>query len=312
MGEAGVCDTDFMGRRCVAAALLGAQLALAGCVSVRQAGTRTVPGPGGSVAVTVFADDAARRDGKPGPAGVLGELERRDGERWVPVFRSLDPAWAVAGLPAGAYRLRVPARLDGAGNVVPIDEKAVSLDVREGRVTEAEVVLKHVSTGAVVAGTVAVAVAAVLLHEWLDDHDLPSPPLPPPEVLDAVVWITIDLHAAAAWSGPADGTPPMVASHFPTAGALVAARRPRLVLAFSEALHAGEIEPAGVTVLAEKGGLIPGVVAYDAASWWLTWQPQTDLPSGDTIHVTLAADAVEDLAGNEMGTPLTFTFATAP
>jgi hypothetical protein len=303
-----------MSRRVIAVALLVTQgaVSLTGCLSVRETGTQTVPGPGGGVSVQVFADDDARHARRPGPAGVLGELERNEAGAWAPVFRSLDPTWAVAGLPPGTYRLRVPARLDEAGNVVRIDEKAIELKVKEGQVTQAEIVLKHVSTGAVVAGAVAVVLAAVLLHEWLDDNGLPEPPLPPPELLEAIVWVSIDLHALPGWSGPADSQPPLVTSHFPAAGALVAARRPRIVLALSEPLRAEEIEPAGVTVLAEKGGLIPGVVTYEAESWWLTWQPQADLPADDTIHVTLAAGAVEDLGGNEMESAVTFTFATAP
>jgi hypothetical protein len=287
-------------------------LSLTGCLSVRETGTQTVPGPGGGVAVQVFADDDARRAHKAGPAGILGELDRRESGGWVPVFRSLDPAWAVAGLPPGTYRLRVPARLDDAGNVVRIDEKAIELKVKEGQVSQAEIVLKHVDTGAVVVGVVAVVIAAVLLHEWLENHDLPEPPAPPEELLEAIVWVSIDLHPSPGWSGPADRQPPLVTSHFPAAGALVAARRPRIVLALSEPLRAEEIEPAGVTVLAEKGGLIPGVVSYEGESWWLTWQPQVDLTAGDTIHVTLAAGAVEDLGGNEMESAVTFAFATAP
>ena len=300
-------------RRTTVLALIASQvfLGLSGCVSVRETGTRAVPGPGGGVSVRVFADDAARRAQRPGPAGVMGELERQENGAWAPVFRSLDPTWAVAGLPAGTYRLRVPARLDAAGNVLRIDEKAAVLKVKEGLVTEAEIVLKHVSTGAVIAGAVAVAIAAVVLHEWLEDHDLPEPPLPPPELLEAIVWVSIDLHPSPGWNGPSDSKPPLVTSHFPAAGSLVAARRPRIVLAFSEGLRADEIEPAGVTVLAETGGVIPGVVSYEAEHWWLVWQPRADLPAGDTIHVTLAADAVEDLGGNEMESAVSFTFATA-
>lgn len=100
-------------------------------------------------------------------------------------------------------------------------------------------------------------------------------------------------------------------SHFPAEKALVAARRPRIVLAFSEPLNAAELEANGVTVLAEKAGLVPGVVSYDQEHWWVVWQPQADLPPDDTVHVTLAADAVEDLAGNEMESAMSFAFATA-
>jgi hypothetical protein len=280
-------------------------------MSVKATGTRTVPGPGGGVAVQVFADDNARRAKKPGPPGVLGELDRREGDTWVPVFRSIDPAWAVAGLPPGSYRLRVPARLDNAGNVVRLDEEATELKVQEGQVAEAEIVLKHVNTGAVVVGAVAVVIAAVVLREWLKHNDLPEPPRPPHELLDAIVWVSIDLHPSPGWHGPADRKPPMVTSHFPATGAMVAARRPRIVLAFSEPLKADELKPAGITVLAEKGGLIPGQISYDQEHWWVVWQPLVDLPTGDAFHVTLAADAVEDLAGNEMEAPASFGFATA-
>jgi hypothetical protein len=297
----------------MALALVASQLVLglSGCVSVRATGTRTVPGPGGGVSVRVFADDTARREQRPGPAGVMGELERKEQGGWAPVFRSLDPTWAVAGLPAGTYRLRVPARLDEAGNVLRIEERAAELKVKEGQVTEAEIVLKHVDTGAVVVGAVAVVIAAVLLHEWLKGHDLPEPPRPPDELLEAIVWVSIDLHPSPGWSGPADREPPMVTSHFPAAGALVAAHRPRIVLSFSEPLQAGELEADAVAVLADTGGLIPGVVSYDQERWWVVWQPQADLPAGDTIHVTLAAGAVEDLGGNEMEGAVSFTFATA-
>jgi len=303
-----------MWRRPIACALVAGQLALglSGCVSVREAGTRSVPGPGGGVSVRVFADDAARRAQQPGPPGVVGELERQENGGWAPVFRSLDATWAVAGLPPGRYRLKVPARLDEAGNVVRLDQRPLQLNVSEERVTELEIVLRHVDTGAVVAGAVAVVIAAILLHEWLDSHDLPEPPLPPPEIVDAIVWVSVDLSTGPGWRGASDRLPPVVTSHFPAQGALVAARRPRVVISLSEALAAESLDPAKVSVLSAKGGLISGLVSYDAEHWWVVWEPQTDLPPDDQIHVTLAADAVEDLGGNEMEAPVTFTFRTAP
>lgn len=311
-----LCQTSQMPRRTLAIALIVTQslLFLPGCVSVRETGTHAATEPGGGVAVQVFADDGARKAKKPGPSGVLGELDRREHDAWVPVFRSLDPVWAVAGLPPGRYRLRVPARLDDAGNVVRIDEKATELKVRDGQVTDAAIVLSHVDTGAIVVGVVAVAVAAVLLHDWLKHHDLPKPPPPPPPppgLTNAAVWLSIDLHGTTGWNGPADREPPMVTSHFPTTGALVAARRPKVVLSFSEPLKADPVESAAITVLSEKGGLIPGQISYDQEHWWVVWEPQSDLPRGDTVHVTLAAGAVEDLAGNEMDKPVSFTFTTA-
>ncbi len=91
----------------------------------------------------------------------------------------------------------------------------------------------------------------------------------------------------------------------------MAARRPRVILSFSEPLRPQDVKPDGVTVLGEASGLVPGQVSYDVKNWWVVWQPQADLTPGDTFHVTLAKDAVEDLAGNEPAAPTTFTFRTA-
>jgi hypothetical protein len=298
-------------RRTAAIALVVTQaaLALTGCVSVKATGTQPVPRLGGGVSVRVFADDGARAAQKTGPAGVLGELERRENDRWVAVFRSLDPAWAVAGVPAGRYRLRVPARLDRAGAVVRIDARTVELDVQDGQVTEAEIVLKRLDTGTLAVGAVAVATAAATMHPWHSDSQ--GRPRPLDERLEAMPRLSIGLRPLPGGSGAEDLVPPMVTSHFPEAGGLMVARRPRVVLALSEPLQVGELEADGVTVQAEKGGPIPGVSSYDPDRWWVVWRPQGDLPAGETIRVTLAADVVEDLHGNAMRSAVSFTFLTA-
>jgi len=282
-------------------------LSLSGCLSVQASSTRKAEGPGGGVAVQVFADDSARRAGKPGPAAIMGELDRKEGAAWVPVFRSLNPTWTVAGLAPGTYRVRFPARLDGAGNVVRLEGKATEVKVKDGKITDVNAVLDHVDTALIVAGVV----AAVLIGKYVYDHGLPEPPPPPPGLLDAVFYVSIDIVTGPGWTGVADRLPPTVTSHFPAAGALVAARRPRVVLSFSEPLRPQDVKPEGVSVLGETSGLVPGQVSYDAQNWWVVWQPQADLSPGDTFHVTLAKDAVEDLAGNEPESPTTFTFKTA-
>jgi hypothetical protein len=301
------------GKRCVAVVLVLGQvvLSLAGCVSVDTTGTRPAEGPGGGVAVRVFADDAARKAGKVGPAGILGELDRREGQGWVPVFRSLDPAWTVAGLPPGKYRLRFPARLDDAGNIVRMDEQTELVRVKEGMIVETQVILEHVDRALVVAGVVVAVVAAVVVSDYLDDHGLPDVPLPPPEVVEAAFFITMDVLAATTWSGVGDPLPPTVTSHFPATDALVAARRPRIIFALSEPLQPDEVEGQAVTVLAERGGLIAGDSSYDAENWWVVWTPREDLPAGDSIRVTLAAEALEDRAGNELEEAASFGFRTA-
>lgn len=301
-------------RRAIASVLVLGQvtLALSGCVSVRTT-TRRAEGQGGGVSVQVFADDSARRAGRTGPPGLVGELDRRDGKAWKPVFRSLNPSWAVVGLPDGTYRVSFPARLTEAGDVERFGEPTRKVfKVREGVVTDVQVTLKHVSAALVAAAVVTVVVAAVLISDYLSDHDLPEPPLPPPELAEMAFHVSLDLATAAAWSEAGDRLAPIVTSHFPATGALVAARRPRVIFCLSEPLAGRELEPQGVTVLGEKSGVVEGTVSYDPANWWVVWVPGQDLPAGDVFHVTLAGDAVEDLAGNEPGKPASFSFKTAP
>jgi hypothetical protein len=126
-----------------------------------------------------------------------------------------------------------------------------------------------------------------------------------------VFYVSVNLIPAPGWTGVSDRLPPSVTSHFPASGALVAARRPRVVFAFSEPLRPDEVKADGVAVLGEKTGLVAGLVSYDSERWWVIWEPQADLAPGDAFHVTLAQDAVEDLAGNEPKAATTFTFRTA-
>jgi len=288
-------------------------LTLSGCVSVKATTSRSTDGRGGGVAVQVFADDAARRAGRVGPAGLVGELERQEGRDWKPVFRSLNPSWAVAGLPPGTYRVSFPARLGEAGDVERFASPTRKvLKVRDGTMTDVHVTLQHVSPALVAAGVVTVVAAAVLISKFLGEHDLPEPPLPPPELVELAFHVSLDLAVQAAWSSGGDRVAPFVTSHFPASGALVAARRPRIVFCLSEPLAGRTLDPGGVTVLGERSGLAAGTAHYDPANWWVVWTPAQDLPAGDRFHVTLAGDAVEDLAGNEPGKPTSFWFRTAP
>ncbi|NCO69622.1 MAG: Ig-like domain-containing protein [Acidobacteria bacterium] len=299
-------------QRASAAAVILAYLSLttSGCMSVRARAGRTTDGPGGAVAVEVFADDSARRANRPGPAGLMGELQRKKAGHWDTVFRSMNPTWAVTGLPPGTYRVSFPARLDDAGNIVRMNPKVKSVAVKEGRVSEVEVVLDHVSTGLVVVGVIAAVAAAVVLSDFLSDHDLPLPPLPPPEFAEIAIQVSLDLAANAEWVAVSDSLPPVVTSHFPAKGARVAASRARVVFSLSEPLQAASVRSTAVTVMGEEAGIVPGVVSYDTLRWLIIWEPAEDLPRGDTLHVTLDPGQVEDLAGNEPVSPMSFTFST--
>jgi len=285
-----------------------------GCLSVRATGSQKVGGPTGGVALRIFADDAARRAGQPGPRGLVSELERQADSDWHPVFRSLDPTWTVMGLAPGRYRLRFPARLDESGHVVRLDEDLRGLRVHAGEVTEVEAVLEHVSKPLVAVGVVAAVVAAVVIADWLDDHDLPLPPLPPPppELAELVFYVAMDVSAGPNWQGAGPEHPPVVTSHFPEDGALVAARRLRPTFALSAPLVDHHLSADAITVLGERSGLVAGTAGYDGDRWLVYWEPADDLPRGDSFHVTLAAEGIEDAGGRELATAVSFSFRTTP
>ena len=300
-------------------ALASAALLFTGCFSVqtRRRPDTTVDVGSGGIALKVFADDDAKRAGQPGPRGLFVELERKSGPKsWEPVFRSLDPAWSVLGLPPGDYRLRFPSRLDAAGEPVALDERPRTVKVRAGEVTEVDAVLEHVDKGLVVVGVLAAVAAAVLLHEWLDDNDLPVPPLPPlppAAIADAIFWISLDLATAGdeGWYPESAARPPVVTSHFPEEGALVAARAVNVTFVLSEPLLADLVEGDCLQVVGEESGVVPGTVDYDAERWWIVWEPEGDLPRDDTFRATLHADCVRDLQGLTLEEDASFEFRSA-
>lgn len=302
--------------RLIAAAL--ATLLVSSCFSV-QTRRRTIDmgrEATGGIALRVFADDTSRRAARPGPSGLFIELERKEGRGYAPVFRSLEPAWSVMGLPPGQYRLRFPSRLDDQGGTVPLDERPRTVRVRAGEVTEVDAVLEHVNKPLIVAGVVAAVVAVVLLDDWLDDLDLPAPPLPPPphEVLDAVFWISLDLATAPPepWSPVGPSRPPVVTSHFPAEGDLVTTRHLRVTFVLSEAIQAATVSEDCVEVNGERSGRLLGRARYDPERWWVVWETDDELPRDDSFRATLFADCAIDLRGVALDSDASFTFRTAP
>ncbi len=304
-------------------AVFASALLLQACLSVE---TRHHPMTGagqagdglGGIALQVFADDDAHRAGTPGPRGLFIELDRKTGNSYAPVFRSLEPAWSVMGLPPGEYRLRFPARLDEKGHAVTLDEEPRKVTVLAGEVTEVDTVLEHVDKGLIVAGVI----AAVALAVFLDSHDLPVPPIPPlpppPGVLDAVFWVSLDAATSpvygppGTWVAAGPARAPVVTSHFPPDEARVAADRVRITFALSGPLEGAELADDAITVLGEKSGLLSGHTSYDGDRWWLVWEGDADLPRDEIFHVTLSAEAFEDAYGNELPEPVSFTFTTVP
>ena len=299
-------------RRGLAAVVL-ATLPLAGCLSIRARQAPGAAAEGGGVTLSVYADDASRRAGVPGPPGVSTQLACWDGERWEPVFRSLQPAWTVTGLPAGRCRVELPARFDDRGTLQRLDERSRVVRVRDGEVTEVEATLRHVSKPMVVAGVAAGVVAAVLLHDWLDDLDLPTPPLPdvPPWWLaDVAAHVIVDVALARAEAPGPYGPGPVISGHYPASGETVEAGHMMVVFALAQPVELERLDSGGVVVRDGRGARVSGYLQYDAERWWLVWRSDEPLPPGATYHVSLAADALVDVAGRTLGRPVELTFHT--
>jgi hypothetical protein len=297
-----------------ALALILSGLLFASCFSTQAVGRRPSAGQGGGVAVQVFPDDDSREAGLVLSGGIVGELERLEGGgQWVPVFRSLDARWTVLGLKPGKYRVRFPARLDDAGNEVALETRPKIVRVRADQVTEVETVVEHVPPVLVAAGVATAVVAAALLWDWLDDLGLPAPPLPhpPPELVEAVFHVAVEVAIASDGYGRSPGgSPPFVTSHFPEDGDWVAARRVRVTFAMSEPIDRKEVDPDAVMVEGERSGPVPGHISYDPSHWWIVWEPLEDLPRDEELEVTLAPGSVEDLTGMELDGSATFRFRT--
>lgn len=288
-------------------------LLLVGCVSAREAGRHPGQDPeSGGVQVAVFADDEARDAGTTLAEPVSGVLERREGRDWIPLFRSLESSWAIAGLEPGRYRVRFDSRLDDRGQPDALERPLVEeVRVAGGEVVDVEVVLDHVSPAMVAAGAAAVIVAAVLLHEWLGDLDLPTPPPPPAWALDAAFWITVDLAAQPHSWIPRDRAP-QVTSHFPRQDERIAAARVRVVFALSEAIDPGRGIADAIRVTTAEGRVLSGRVGWVEESWWLTWEPDEDLPRDSVIRVSLLPESVVDRVGAPIRQAVSFSFRTTP
>ncbi|HJX28914.1 MAG TPA: Ig-like domain-containing protein [Thermoanaerobaculia bacterium] len=295
-----------------ALSLMLAALLLTGCFSTQAVGRSPSAGRGGGVAVRVFADDDARSMGRVLTSSIVGELDRHEDGRWVPVFRSLDSRWTVVGLKPGKYRLRFPAWLDEEGREVPLDSRPKMVRVRADQVTEVETVVEHVPPALIAAGVATAVVAAALLWDWLDELDLPGPslPLPPPELVEAVFHVGVQIAVASEVPGPVSPSPPFVTSHFPEHGDWLAARRVRITFSLSEPLDPNAVDPEAIVVEGELSGPVPGRVTYDPKRWWVVWEPLDDLPRDDVFHVTLAAGSIEDLTGMALEDSASFTFRT--
>jgi hypothetical protein len=106
---------------------------------------------------------------------------------------------------------------------------------------------------------------------------------------------------------PPDTTPPAVSSTNPNNGATGVAV---ISAAFSEAMNASTINTT--TFLVEGPGVTPvaGSVAYDGASYVVTFTPSGSLPLSTAFSATITTGA-KDVAGNALASNYVWNFSTA-
>ncbi len=114
--------------------------------------------------------------------------------------------------------------------------------------------------------------------------------------------------AACGGDGPTgDNEGPTVVSFTPSANATGIPRVTTISATFSEPIDPSSITEFSFTVTMPMGTPVPGTVSVDGAV--MTFTPTFPLPNGMVLSVRVSRE-VEDMAGNTMGTAVTWTFTT--
>ena len=116
-------------------------------------------------------------------------------------------------------------------------------------------------------------------------------------------------ESASATITVPDVTPPTVSSTTPLAGATGIRLTSNVSAVFSEPMDAATITTATLFLKTSGGTLIPGAVAYNAATHSAQFTPSAALPNAATVLVTVTTGA-KDVAGNAMQAEFTSSFAT--
>ncbi len=109
---------------------------------------------------------------------------------------------------------------------------------------------------------------------------------------------------------PADATPPAVTAVMPADGSVNVGAGTHVSATFSEPLNGGSVNAGTVRLRTAAGAAVRAAVGYDAAARTATLTPASPLASGASYSATVAG--VEDLAGNVLATPRTWSFTVAP
>ncbi len=275
-----------------------APLALDGCVSIGVSHSALEPPPEasapptGALAVSVFERAGDRDAGHVASFPVLSELARVTGSVEEAVGRSMAPAWSLADLPPGKYRLRVTRRLTAEGDIETLENPGDrTFAISAGERTKVSVVLKKVPVfWIVVAALTVVALVILAIAGSRHVHLPPPPPLPLPPVF---VVIPLGGHGEAGMPAPG------AADVFPAKGSVVSARRVTVTFLLSAPLAPDGVGENAVLALGSKSGEIAGTVSYLERDGLLRFLPSRDFAPGETVTVTLDLSKLRSAGGRE-------------
>ncbi len=111
-------------------------------------------------------------------------------------------------------------------------------------------------------------------------------------------------------SNKKDSTAPIVLSSFPASGATSVALNTNIIARFSEAMKASTIAGTANFTLTGPGATpVVGTVSYDAVNFVADFLPAANL-AASTLFTANITVSVEDLAGNNLLLPYSWTFTT--
>jgi hypothetical protein len=272
-------------------------LALDGCVSIGVSRSRLEAPAGssaprtGALSVSVFEKAGDRDAGRVVRFPVLSELDRVAGSGEETVGRSMAPAWSLADLPPGKYRLRVTRRLTAEGDIEALENPGDrTFEISAGEKTTVNVVLKKVPVFWIVVAAVTV-VALVVLAISGARHLPPPPPLPPLPP----VFVVIPVGGRGESGIPAPGA----ADVFPAKDSVVSARRVTVTFLLSAPLAPDGVGENAVLALGSTSGETPGAVSYLERDGLLRFSPSRDFAPGETVTVTLDLSKLRGAEGRE-------------
>ncbi|MGE0301060.1 MAG: Ig-like domain-containing protein, partial [Thermoleophilia bacterium] len=137
------------------------------------------------------------------------------------------------------------------------------------------------------------------------------------------ILLTTDTNYTPAGNGPAesardgggnppgDTTPPSLTGRTPAVNATGVAVGSNVTATFDEALAPASVTTASVSLAPTGGGAaIPAAVSLGSGNTVVTLNPNADLAAGTQYTATLST-AIEDVAGNNIPSAITWSFTTA-